>query len=310
MNRIQGRTSSITLVLLLTVSTIVVEQGIPGGGFPYVFGAETPTVIGDYADPYRYDGEGVQPLDGGGRLEFDPLRDRGSLTVEVQTTEESGPIQIAEGVALAGELRLVMEEFFATDAFMQGGIAANLAAHGDTGVMTAAMPELALDYAGWGWIDVYMDGQLVYDNLVGHFMLGDRVRRSAGEGYTIFRGSDETIYSPSLDEKAGFIYSNEKELHLFVARSMAGIESGVAMDVTMHFNLLVTEDPEPGGGGGPGQDAAGGPETPANPDTGGGDDEEKGNNGIGNGVDPQPPGNPPVNDGGEDGKPGGGKGKK
>jgi hypothetical protein len=26
-------------------------------------------------------------------------------------------------------------------------------------------------------------------------------------------------------------------------------------------------------------------------------DREKGNNGIGNGVDPQPPGNPPVNDG-------------
>jgi len=26
-------------------------------------------------------------------------------------------------------------------------------------------------------------------------------------------------------------------------------------------------------------------------------DQEKGNNGVGNGVDPQPPGNPPVNDG-------------
>jgi len=26
-------------------------------------------------------------------------------------------------------------------------------------------------------------------------------------------------------------------------------------------------------------------------------DKEKGNNGVGNGVDPQPPGNPPVNDG-------------
>jgi hypothetical protein len=27
------------------------------------------------------------------------------------------------------------------------------------------------------------------------------------------------------------------------------------------------------------------------------DKKEKGNNGVGNGVDPQPPGNPPVNDG-------------
>ena len=27
-----------------------------------------------------------------------------------------------------------------------------------------------------------------------------------------------------------------------------------------------------------------------------GNDKEKGNNGIGNGLDPQPPGNPPIND--------------
>jgi len=31
--------------------------------------------------------------------------------------------------------------------------------------------------------------------------------------------------------------------------------------------------------------------------TGGADDCEKGNNGVGNGLDPQPPGNPPINDG-------------
>jgi len=30
---------------------------------------------------------------------------------------------------------------------------------------------------------------------------------------------------------------------------------------------------------------------------GGGDGDDKGNNGVGNGIDPPPPGNPPVNDG-------------
>jgi len=307
MNRNLERTSYTALLLVLAASMAAVGQGTLGGSPPYTFEASNPIVIGDYADPYRYDGNDVRSLIGEGTLEFDAFRDVGSLIVDIRTTEESGPIEVAEGVALSGDIRLVMEEFFAAAAYMQGGIASNLLAHGDTGVMTAAMPELTLDYAGWGWIDVYVDGQLAYERLVGHFMLGDRVRRSAGQGYAIYRSSDETIYSPDLEEKSGFIYSNEKELHLFVARSMAGIESAVDTDVTMHLNLLVVDEPEAAGGGGSSDDPEEDPETPVDPETGGGND-DKGNNGIGNGVDPQPPGNPPVNDG-EGSSPGGGNGK-
>jgi len=36
------------------------------------------------------------------------------------------------------------------------------------------------------------------------------------------------------------------------------------------------------------------PEKPGKPEK---PEKEKGNNGVGNGIDPQPPGNPPVNDG-------------
>jgi len=52
------------------------------------------------------------------------------------------------------------------------------------------------------------------------------------------------------------------------------------------------------------------------PKDGGGKDARKGNNGVGNGVDPQPPGKPPVNDGPGSGpgnpgnKKGGGEGRK
>ncbi len=273
-------------------------QGAAGAGFPVQYQVGQPLVIGDYTNPYRYDGNDVRSILGDGSVQFDPSLDQGLLTVEVQTTDESGPIVIADGVALEGDIKFVMNRFYGPQTFMQGGIAKSLLAYGDTGILSDNMPQVLLDYVGWGWIDVYVNGELVYKDLVGQFMVNDRLRRRVVvDGYTISR-SDETIYSPTLDNKTGFVYTMQKELHLFVADKLAGIQSPVNEHVSLHLNLLVVDQPETQATGGGGGSTTGG---------GGGGDQvtsggSKGDNGIGNGEDGQPPGNPPVNDGSGSGK--------
>ncbi|MFC2082026.1 hypothetical protein ACFLR0_02465, partial [Candidatus Bipolaricaulota bacterium] len=200
------------------------------------------------------------------------------------------------GVELEGTIRLEMSEFLGPESYMQGGIAEFITAHGDTGFMSPVMPEVRLDFAGWGLIDVYLNGELLYDDLAGHFMLGNRVRRGPEKDFMIFRDSDEVVYSPSLEDKTGFTYSSEKELHVFAANSLAGIESDVEQNLALHINLVFegSRRQVPVGSGSTTTTST--PEDPEDPEEPSGNGKQKGNNGIGNGEDPQPPGNPKQND--------------
>jgi len=289
-------TMAASLAVILLAAVLVMADHFAAGTHLYQFPAAEPIVIGDYVDTFRYGGDGVRLLEGEAFLDFDPWSDEGLLIAEVTTTAESGPILIADGVALEGTIRLVMEEFLGPEAFMQGGIAEPLSAHGDTGIMSSVLPELRLDYAGWGLLDLYVNGELLYDGLAGHFMLGDRVRRGPEGSFAIFRDSDELIYSPDLLDKTGFQYSTEKELHIFAADSLAGIESHLPGPLALHINLILGSTPRTLSAASPPSTST--PEEPTGGGGGetGGNGKQKGNNGIGNGEDPQPPGNPKQND--------------
>jgi len=305
MRRRMSRSAALAVGVLLAVSGAAFGQGILGAG-TQLLDVYQPLIIGDYVDPFRYSGEGVRPLDGAGVLDVDPLSNEGLLKVELKTTAASGPVVIGDGIELLGTVTLVMDEFLGIEPYMQGGIAQYLLMHGDTGLMSSVFPELLVELVGWGKADLYLNGELFYAGLVSHFMLADRIRRGPEfeEPYAIWRASDSAIYSPRLESKAGFAFSNEKALYLFVANSLAGIESGIGEDLELHVDLLVRQEPlalAAGGGGSTPEDPV---DDPDNPD--GSDGKQKGNNGIGNGDDPQPPGNPPINDG-PGSSPGGGK---
>ena len=271
----------------------------------YAFDAQTPLVIGDQADPFRYDGTNVRPIDGIGAVDVDAVSNTGKLRVDVYTSEESGPLTVGDGIELEGWIRIVMDRFEGPMPFMSGGIAEAALVHGDTGLMSELMPEIYSDVLGWGWIDIYVDGQLVYEDLAGHFMVTERVRRGEEMAYQIYRESDGVIYSPALEDKTGFAFSEEREIHLWMGREVGGLVSTVAEDLFLHLNLVISPESISFGSQAPPPD----PEDPEDPGGGGGGSNggPKGNNGIGNGLDPQPPGDPKENDT-EDG--GNGKGKK
>ena len=296
-----------TGAFVLIMGLVAAGQSLGSGSYD----AHGPLIIGDVYDPFRYDGVGVRPLSGSATLLVDASVEAGILTAELETTEASGPLLIGEGIELEGGIRLVMERFFGPEEYMQGGIAESLLIHGDTGLMSATMPEMLAELAGWGYVDIYVDGELRYESLLGHFMITERVRRDASYGYQIFRESDGMVYSTELKDKAGFVYSEEKELHLWVANSLPGFPSASSEELFLHLDMLITQPVEfgsqapPPGEPDPEEPEGPDPETPDEPEK---PDKQKGNNGIGNGLDPQPPGNPPVNDD-EDSVQGKGNGK-
>lgn len=98
---------------------------------------------------------------------------------------------------------------------MEGGIAEYLWLHGDTGHGTPIMPQQFTFLAGWGRVDVYVNGELRYPGLAGHFMYTEQARRGAEEGYRVMR-SDGTVYNPTLSDKTRFTNSSGGELHIIV----------------------------------------------------------------------------------------------
>jgi len=308
-------TASATAGFVVVLMLGLVAVGQPSTG-DYSFEAELPLVIGDVNDPFRYSGEQVRELRGSATFAGDTMGNEGVLLAVVSTTAESGPIVVSESLSLQGVIRIVMNEFLGTESFMSGGLAESLLMHGDSGVMASVMPELFAEVAGWGLLDVYVNGALVFDDLPGHFMVTERVRRDAFDGYAITRRSDGTIYSPELEDKTGFVYSTERELHLWAASTVPGIPVSYGEDVKFHLNFLLKETPAGGGGAiAPDPEEPEDPREPQDPK----DPKEppenagpKGNNGIGNGEDDQPPGDPQINDDEDsvtDGNASGGKGK-
>jgi len=288
---------------MILAGGLVIALGLVAAGQvslgTYVYSGSQPLVIGDYTDPFRYGGSDVRALEGTAMIGIDPSFDIGGVVADVQTTEESGPLKVSESRSLDGKIEIVMERFLGPESYMQGGIAENLLIHGDTGVMSSVMPEMLGVFVGWGLLDVYNNGELVYSDLPGHFMVTQRVRRGVDFGYEIYRASDNTVYSPSLVDKTGFTFSTDLELHLWATSELAGFDYQSNEKVFLNLDFLLVPTAQAIGGGGntpsfgtqpdpvtdPGTDPEG------NPNAG-----PKGNNGIGNGVDPQPPGDPKPND--------------
>ena len=175
--------------------------------------AQGALIIGGYGDNFNYDGDTVRPLVGTAVLDVDSVTDTGSVIAVIQTTAETGPIQISKDEAIEGEIKLVMRTFIEEAPFMEGGIAEYVWVHGDTQQGPPVMPRQFSYLAGWGLLDIYVNGQLLYRGLDGHFMYTDRARHGPEEGYKVMR-DDGTIYSPMLADKTRFTDSSRTELHI------------------------------------------------------------------------------------------------
>ena len=307
MKRYKNRLLAVGLVSAVALVSLAGSAREDLGGTWFVSGAD-PLVIGGYGDNYQYDGEQVRPIDGWASIDVDSARDEGRVIAEIVTDAESGPLHFGREIFLEGRIRLVMERFVESEPFMEGGLAEDLLLHGDSGRMPPVLPALYGELAGWGNVEVYVDGELRFEGLEGHFMLTDRVRRGPELDYAIVRTSDGVIYNPAIENKFGFTYAADEELHLWVASPESDPSNYPQRALFLHLNFakIVSTASTANGiairelsstplNAPPARDRK--PDPPIQVDRG-----PKGNNGVGNGEDPQPPGNPPVNDGEGSGK--------
>ena len=79
------------------------------------------------------------------------------------------------------------------------------------------MPKVKTSLASWGPADVYVNGELVYKELVGHMMLTEGSRDR--ETFAIYNSDRSGFYSPKDPSNSSIAHPDIPELH-FVAHTV------------------------------------------------------------------------------------------
>lgn len=198
----------------------------------WVVHAEEPLIIGGYGDNYAYAGQGVRPLEGRLDLHLDSTHAKGTITVSLQTTEESGSLRVSSSEALSGELRLV-SHIDPLDRVEEG-----IPLYGDTGKGGPELPRTFAVLAGWSRFDLYMNDELRYSGLHGAWAISQALRRSDGA----IRQSG-LVYSPLLRNKTGFSDPRKSEFLLILHSDAPTPENDPPYEIALHlvFKQVVIE---------------------------------------------------------------------
>jgi len=163
-------------------------------------------IIGGYGDNFAYDGENVRPAHGTAEMRLDPASGEGKLVIELETTEESGPVHYSRNEEWEGEIRIV--QTIDTGKMDAARIATETFLHGDTGNEAPVMPKIYNYFATWGPSNITVNGREAVPMVGSHTMLSEQARGPDGR---IRKG--DRIYSPKLSDKTGFTDPDELEFH-------------------------------------------------------------------------------------------------
>jgi len=171
----------------------------------WILEAQDALIIGEYGHNFAYDGEKVRPVDGMAMVDLNSETNTGSVVVELKNAKH----QLSANEVIEGDIKIVMEEFEGSQPFKQGSIAENLYLHGDSGNGPPVMPKLFTFLAGWGKVDIYVNGEKAYSDLDAHIMYTEGARIN-----NKIMKEDGTIYSPKLKSESGFTDSSKREFHI------------------------------------------------------------------------------------------------
>ena len=224
-------------------------------------------IIGGYGDNFVYDGNGVIDVVGNFNINVDSKNETGKVEVELPNATH----QTSKDTTLSGNIKLVltfseedahthaddsmdemkmeeknndsmddmeamnndeMQHAMGLQPFMQGGVAELLYLHGDSGQGPPVMPKVWTYLAGWGDLDIFVDDKLVYDDLMGHFMITEQARRD-----NKIVDEDGIPYNPERKAESGFTNPDKTEFHI-VAHSMKSDENNFPPDADLiHLNF-------------------------------------------------------------------------
>ncbi len=139
----------------------------------------------------------------------------GTVEIEVDEVANTGSF-VARLVVAQGELVIQMDRFHEFSPCQDGGIAAYLYEHGDSGCGDSNWPKTFIYLAGWGYGSATLDGDPLYDDYEAHFMVtqGMRDRETLKVDYPLLNKNsaagavnpaaqqlDFYIRSPEVDER-------------------------------------------------------------------------------------------------------------
>ncbi len=144
------------------------------------------------------DGKNLRPVGGTAEIDVDEINNTGTFHAELELPE--------------GKYVINLEEFREFSPCQDGGIAAYLFEHGDSGCGDANWPKSLLYVAGWGIGSATLNGEPLYDDYQIHFMVTQGMRgrdlivRYPAEGKTTPAGA----VNPALQQLDFYIRSPEE----------------------------------------------------------------------------------------------------
>ncbi len=151
-------------------------------------------------DHMGIDAENAHPVEGAVEIDVDEISNKGMFVAKLKVPE--------------GELVISMDRFHEFSPCQNGGIAAFIFEHGDSGCGDTNWPKSLLYIAGWGYGHALLNGKTLYDDYEIHFMVtqGMRDRQSLKVNYPLLnKKSPAGAVNPTMQQLDFFIRSPEKD---------------------------------------------------------------------------------------------------
>ena len=144
------------------------------------------------------DGAGVHPVGGTVEIDVNEIDNTGRFVPRLEVPD--------------GELSIEMDRFNEFSPCQDGGIAAYIFEHGDSGCGDTNWPKTLLYVAGWGFGHATLNGATLYEDYQIHFMVtqGMRDRETLGVNYPLLnKNSAAGAVNPAAIQLDFFIRSTE-----------------------------------------------------------------------------------------------------
>jgi serine/threonine protein kinase len=180
--------------------------------------------IGNVEQKFSYDGKIATPMEGTATIDVDPIRNTGTITVEVTGTLEYQDDEAAK----TGTWKIVQKTFGGNTPFMQGGVAVDVKMHGTSGQEAPIYPTVIGTLATWGDAELYLDDQLVRKNLGVHTMLLNGLRTT---DHQILK-ADKTCCFNMTNAGDGYVDENINQFVVILfSRDNASIYGGESVNM-------------------------------------------------------------------------------
>jgi hypothetical protein len=161
--------------------------------------------IGSLSDPPGWDhvdnsAENVSPVEGTVEIDVNEIDNTGTFIARIKVAE--------------GDLVIEMDQFHEFSPCQNGGVAAYIYEHGDSGCGDSNWPKSLLYLAGWGYGQATLNGETLYHEYQVHFMVtqGMRDRDTLKVNYPLLnKNSPAGAVDPATQQLDFFIRSPEIE---------------------------------------------------------------------------------------------------